>query len=258
MLRDPEEIALIRSVVANPDDDTPRLVYADWLDEHGQSDRARLIRVQCTLVNLQAEEKELIEKYGREWGGELFGAGGDDWKFHRGFPEEVTMPFQVYLKEHKRLNDLTPLSHLHLLGGTDDYLRQLADLPAAHQIRSLEIGLPATHQPGEHFGVEGIRALAASPHLRGLQDLRLHSHHIGEAGADIVAGSPTFAHLTRLALTDPALSVHPAASRLARLMQSPHLSRLVELQYGDISVGDHAFRLARAGGSGPSGGPGHP
>jgi len=33
------------------DDDTPKLVYADWLDEHGEPERARLIRVTFDLAN---------------------------------------------------------------------------------------------------------------------------------------------------------------------------------------------------------------
>jgi uncharacterized protein (TIGR02996 family) len=28
--------ALLRAVCENPDDDTPRLVFADWLEEHGE------------------------------------------------------------------------------------------------------------------------------------------------------------------------------------------------------------------------------
>lgn len=39
--------ALLRAVFANPEDDTPRLVFADYLEEAGQADRAALIRVQC-------------------------------------------------------------------------------------------------------------------------------------------------------------------------------------------------------------------
>jgi len=31
-------------VLVAPDDDAPRLVYADWLEEHGQPERAGLIR----------------------------------------------------------------------------------------------------------------------------------------------------------------------------------------------------------------------
>ncbi len=37
-----EEQSFLTVIVANPDDDTPRLVFADWLDERGtDDDRAR-------------------------------------------------------------------------------------------------------------------------------------------------------------------------------------------------------------------------
>ena len=42
--------ALLRAVVAAPDDDVPRLVAADWLDEHGEAERAEFIRVQVELA----------------------------------------------------------------------------------------------------------------------------------------------------------------------------------------------------------------
>jgi uncharacterized protein (TIGR02996 family) len=41
---------LLDAVRAEPDDDTPRLVLADWLDEHGDSARAEFSRVQCDLA----------------------------------------------------------------------------------------------------------------------------------------------------------------------------------------------------------------
>src|SRR5262245_43514127 len=40
----------LRAVAGQPDEDAPRLVYADWLDEHGDPDRAEFIRVQCALA----------------------------------------------------------------------------------------------------------------------------------------------------------------------------------------------------------------
>jgi uncharacterized protein (TIGR02996 family) len=30
--------ALVRAIIENPDDDAPRLIYADWLNEHGDAD----------------------------------------------------------------------------------------------------------------------------------------------------------------------------------------------------------------------------
>jgi uncharacterized protein (TIGR02996 family) len=41
--------ALLRAICENPDDDAPRLVYADWLDEHGDPEQAEFIRLQLEL-----------------------------------------------------------------------------------------------------------------------------------------------------------------------------------------------------------------
>ena len=41
--------ALLAAITANPDEDTPRLIYADWLQENGEPDRAEFIRLQCRL-----------------------------------------------------------------------------------------------------------------------------------------------------------------------------------------------------------------
>ena len=46
---DSEKSAFIASIKDAPDDDAPRLIYADWLDEHGEPERAEFIRVQCEI-----------------------------------------------------------------------------------------------------------------------------------------------------------------------------------------------------------------
>ncbi len=47
----------LADIIEHPADDTPRLIYADWLDEHGQAERAEFIRVQCELAKLEELEK---------------------------------------------------------------------------------------------------------------------------------------------------------------------------------------------------------
>lgn len=250
MTENADELALIRAIVAHPDDDTPRLIYADWLDEHDQGARARLIRVQCSIENLRVEEQALIRAHGREWGGDVYAAGADEWQFHRGFPEEVTMKAADFLGELAHLNDRTPLRRLHLYAGcNDDVLAQLAALPAARQFLLLELGHP-TDPRNATFGGDGIRALATSPYLEGLTGLRLHALGIGADGAAAVADAPVFANLTDLALTDPALANHQT---LARVMDSPYLSRLTSLQLGDRTHGERALRTMRPNGAGQSG-----
>src|SRR4051812_46347642 len=52
--------ALMAAILANPDEDTPRLALADWLDEHGDKhDRARaeFIRLQIEAAALPAGDK---------------------------------------------------------------------------------------------------------------------------------------------------------------------------------------------------------
>ena len=41
----PEADALLDAIFDAPDDDTPRLVYADWLQEHGHEDYAQFIQL---------------------------------------------------------------------------------------------------------------------------------------------------------------------------------------------------------------------
>src|SRR6476646_2008450 len=45
----PEADALLDAIFDNPDDDTPRLVYADWLQENGHEDYAQFIRLSCRI-----------------------------------------------------------------------------------------------------------------------------------------------------------------------------------------------------------------
>jgi uncharacterized protein (TIGR02996 family) len=49
--------AFLQAILESPDYDTPRPVYADYLDEHGEPDRAEFIRVQGLLACLQRGRK---------------------------------------------------------------------------------------------------------------------------------------------------------------------------------------------------------
>src|SRR5262249_4725627 len=69
--------AFLADIRADPDDDAPRLIYADWLHEHGDADRAEFIRLQCELARLGAadprrpaleqREGELLEAHRLRW-----------------------------------------------------------------------------------------------------------------------------------------------------------------------------------------------
>ena len=56
-----ERDALLKAVCDHPDEDTPRLVFADWLHEHGEPDRAEFIRVQIEHAALPDWREEAGE-----------------------------------------------------------------------------------------------------------------------------------------------------------------------------------------------------
>jgi uncharacterized protein (TIGR02996 family) len=61
-----EEAALIEAIRAAPNDDLARLVYADWLDEHGDS-RGEFLRLQHQLATVLERIQHLQTSVERDW-----------------------------------------------------------------------------------------------------------------------------------------------------------------------------------------------
>lgn len=57
---DSDGAALLKAIAEQPDEDTVRLAYADWLEENGQGERAEFIRVQIEIARLGPKHRELF------------------------------------------------------------------------------------------------------------------------------------------------------------------------------------------------------
>src|SRR5215467_10473117 len=97
----PDEQGFLAAIRENPDDDTPRLIYADWLDDRGDADRAEFIRVQCELAKyadrdarpseLVSREANLLACHEEEWLGpiwEYLPSRDEGIRFRRGLLDE--------------------------------------------------------------------------------------------------------------------------------------------------------------------------
>src|SRR5437763_13536125 len=72
-----EQDGFIQAICETLADDAPRLIYADWLDEHGDDVRAEFIRLQCALESMDPfapgrralvrREWELVRQHGERW-----------------------------------------------------------------------------------------------------------------------------------------------------------------------------------------------
>jgi uncharacterized protein (TIGR02996 family) len=67
-----DERAFLAAIKAAPADDAPRLVYADWLDEHGRHEQAEIIRVEQTYRRTRARLAELQERVDAAWAFAVF------------------------------------------------------------------------------------------------------------------------------------------------------------------------------------------
>src|SRR4051795_7116192 len=74
----PQVLALLLSAKESPEDDAPRLVLADWLEDHGEVDRAEFIRAQLRLAP-GAGETDATCRTLRQRSAQLLQGNGDCW-----------------------------------------------------------------------------------------------------------------------------------------------------------------------------------
>jgi len=221
--------AFLRTIYENPEDDAPRLSYADWLDEHGQTDRADFIRVQLELARLAEDhprqpellrrEETLLAAHRAEWLGELLQLASDEWwpecwMFHRGL-----RALDLYFNHigDEGLRALASAPHLASLKVLKLNANDIGDGGACALASSPHLAaLTELNLDGGAIGDEGARALAAAPHLATLAELDLCEHAIGDAGARALAASPHLAALSKLHLQENAITTQGKAALRAR------------------------------------------
>lgn len=242
----------LRLILADPDADGPRLVYADWLESGGEPARAEFIRLQCAAAALPADDPRLdalraradilLEQHRLAWGEPLAGIA-TRWDWRRGFPEIVRMEARLFLSRGEEMLDAVPVRHVELLDVTAhlpalarcSLLERLAGLtvaacPAGNAIarllsRSPHVGrISALQLPRNGFTDDAAAGLATSPHLGRLRTLDLGENSIGPAGAHTLAAA-RFSGLTTLRLRDNPLG----PDGVAAILTSNRMPRLTTL-----------------------------
>jgi uncharacterized protein (TIGR02996 family) len=76
----PEVLAFLQAIKDEPEDDTPRLVLADWLEERGDP-RSELLRIQVEMARLPLDaphlrvlaprQQQLLRQHADTWLGPL-------------------------------------------------------------------------------------------------------------------------------------------------------------------------------------------
>jgi uncharacterized protein (TIGR02996 family) len=202
----PEEVRFLERICAEADDDAPRLIFADWLDEQGDP-RGEFIRLQVALARLHGEDPVRIELLDREaallgryythWSQEFRGIVGGP-EYYRGFVETVFMEARTFLRRADDLFRLAPVRHIQFLD-VGNSLGRLMQSSHLAKLSSLTIY-------AQHVGERLTRALVDSPHLGELRTLNIGRNNVGDRAAERLACSPRFRQLTTLDLSDNTIS----------------------------------------------------
>jgi uncharacterized protein (TIGR02996 family) len=247
----PEPDPFVRAILEKPDDDLPRLVYADWLDEHGDAARAEFIRVQIELARLpkddprrpalQARSDELQEAHAARW----VGRGYDravSWRFRRGFVHGVVVDLTVLadlaylILQHQTIRTLRTIHDgRRPQFGRDTPMQRLAQRPHLTLLTHVSLA-------GNRLGDVEVCEFVEAPHLTNLRVLDLRGNRLTDVTMIALQHADNLAGLRRLDLRFNDVG----ARGVGALATSEPLRGLKRLRMRAADLGDDGLAALRA------------
>jgi uncharacterized protein (TIGR02996 family) len=228
-----EREPFLKAIFAAPDDDLPRLVFADWLDEHGETAWAELIRVQCETCRTGGESPRTAALVATVFGGydECLPVAAD---FDRGFrsdsrirvtAEQLADPEGFRSTAVSRYPEWYGASSLTVTEGpivTPTPLVTVLTSPVTEHVTELDLSGREEEVPTADddpamtaLGIKLIdfvrrptintlmvEELAGMRECRRLVSLDLRNNDIGNDALRALAESPYFTRLTKLRLSE--------------------------------------------------------
>jgi uncharacterized protein (TIGR02996 family) len=253
--------AFLQAIQVNPDDDGPRLVYADWLDEqadprgefiHVQVARARAPRGEPGRAELLRRERDLLDRHRAEWVGPLIDVVSAE-TFERGFIEFLLVMADAYRAHAAEIVRWAPAARRLKVRDAAGQVAGLLASPLPPCLADLDLGyddltstdlaalarwdglarLAVLTLDGNALGEEGLARLVGSGRLAGLRQLNLDGCKLTARSVGLVAGS---AHLHRL--TAASLCGNPLGDAgAAALARAPFLANFTALDLSNTGLG---------------------
>jgi uncharacterized protein (TIGR02996 family) len=274
-LMDATLASLLRACKDEPFDDARRLVLADWLEEHGEPDRAELVRLQVDpdrfwdepegaerLVRYQELLRANEERWlgpARQWYFRVQFAGGSV-RVHASARELLDHPPSdlpadvgpwlegLYLRSDSDPDDRDDVLASSILGSFSR-LELCGDMRGPGGLGEDEVRLLTSNPalasvrtlrlPWNHVDRAAAEALARCERLSGLRMLDLYATPLRNDGAAALAQAPWLSGLTRVHLGDTGLT----APGYSAILGSPHLGRLTHLNFSSSRLDEKSARV---------------
>ncbi len=171
-----DQAAFLSAVIAQPDDDNVRLVFADWLQDHGQEERAEFIRAMIREPHFTVVYDEaaglvpdtpdrrvachLLRRNGHKWLGPYYeAASGRQWLWRRGFVDVVVCAAADWIAEGDAIRASHPVTRVRLTTPPDvDHFGFSSDDEVTCQLRGRTAETP--WNPDEPLREIALRLLA--------------------------------------------------------------------------------------------------
>jgi uncharacterized protein (TIGR02996 family) len=239
-----EQAALLAAIVAEPDDDTPRLAYADWLQEQGYVEQAQFIRDSIKLAGMRPRASQyrplaqrlakVAEVNGRQWLKVLGLEYASDPEFERGLPKGVTYwrPGD-FVTEAPTLFARLPIRDLAVCwqsgkGLDNKVLGAMAAMPELARLHTLGLANSTLSIP-----LAGWKKLIGSRHLRRLRRLCVYSC-VEDKHVLALAACRNLVGLTSLDLYENPIEV----SSILAVLRSPHLAKVKTMSFHETDAVD--------------------
>ena len=236
-----DEQPFLDAILARYQDDGPRLVYADWLDDRGLPARAEFVRVQVALARLPEDhprrpelverEAELLGRHLEAWTAHLAGLAKEG-GFRRGVLDSASVDAAAFLSRGDELFRLAPVLRRVRLLDAAPVMQKLIHCPFLARVRELDLC-------DNDLGNGGVNVFVRSAYLGALDSLDLGFNGLDEAGVRVLARASTLPNLRELALND---NGHVTGDGVRLLADSPFFGGLRALDLSGNDVNDAGAR----------------
>ncbi|AMV26830.1 hypothetical protein VT84_20690 [Gemmata sp. SH-PL17] len=251
-----ERTAFINAILDNPTDDTARLVFADWLEERGERERAEFIRLQIEADKSPTSEHHRNALRARTTGVEA--VHGATWRAAVGIDQRRGVYERGFLTKLEFLSTLFPILAealltvepvtvtIHLVGQHEDdsavTLEEIDEFASDPYLRAVT---KISSQGG--FGRERFVRLMKSPYLINLREIDIFQEPLGADGIEAVVNAPASFKLESLTLNEALQDDSGDEGRAVELLAtSPRFASLKALGLMFNELTDESIRVLLA------------
>lgn len=227
---DPKHRELRQTVFDNPASNEARLVYADWLMEHGDL-HGEFIRLSIAdpaygtpeYKEITARLESLEKKHAKTWVAPIR-RYVRSWAFDRWFPSFVVCDTGLFIEGAEALVATCPILCVEVTAVKPKQIPALAACPIG-KLDELRIS-------SQRLDDMQVKTLVSSPALTGLRKIDLGWNNFGAEGARAIASAPFAAKLRELTITNVAIG----SEGLATILGSTSFKELEWLNAGQLGA----------------------